>query len=249
MIAKASKTKWDDNWYVKVYQLAKGGMSNQDIATTLGVSGDQFKKWKDANLALQAALKEARQPVTVGDRWIFGRLSPRAQECWRRVLKAETLTNATRKIEFWFGKYGDGIRKELFLHVMAASHFNTTKACRRVNIPHSQFKRWCAEDFEFANLLVEMQEHRSNFYDEKFNQLVDEKEPSVVIHAQKTFNREKGFGDKLKIEHSGEVKNTGVLEIGEKLLDLLSRSARKELMQAMEQLQLEQEENTVDAIR
>lgn len=240
------EVEWDDEFYVRCYQLAKTGSTNGQIASILGYSMESFRKVREERPALDKALKEAREKKGIGN-FIYGKLSKEAQACWRRVMSAEKEVNSVRKIEKLFGVYGEGIKKELFLHCLAATYFNPTKACRKLGMPLREYKTWVENDFEFAQLMLEMQEHRSDFYDEAFNDLIVKREPSVVLHAQKTFNGNKGFSDKLKVEHTGEVKSTQVLELSEQLLGLLSLGAKREVMKALEQLE-DQKQLTVDAL-
>lgn len=245
-----SKEKWNDEFFVKSYQLARSGLTNGQIASHFGVTMGEMRKWVEDRPALELAIKEGRNRKSGPTNFIFGKLSEKAQACWRRVMKAEKETNSVRKIELLFGHYGEGIKKELFLHCLAGSHFNPSKACRKVGIPYREYQGWINNDYEFAQLIIEMGEHRGNFYDEKFNELVEEKEPSVVVWAQKTYNRNRGFGDKVEIKHSGEIKSTNVMELGDKFYELLSTSAKREVLAVMQQLQIEQKQemNTVNAL-
>jgi hypothetical protein len=142
-----------------------------------------------------------------------------------------------------FERSGEGVRKQLFLHALVNSYFNPTQACKKVNIPYSRFKKWLEEDFDFSQLLLQIQEHKGNLYEEKLTKVaVEDEDVSALIHINKTFNRNRGYGEKLEIEHTGVIRNELTISLDEALLDRLSRPARRELLTVIDQLQLDQKE-------
>lgn len=237
------KYKWDDRNYVRVYQLSKIGLSRKLIAEELGIPVRIFERWIEKKPALLHALKEGEKKESVQAEYIYGLLSEKAKRVWDQLDDLKKEKNAVRKIELLFDKEGEGIRKQLFVHALASFHFNPTQACKKVGISYSKFKSWVETDYEFAQLVDEMQEHKGNMYEAALTELaIVDKEPAAIIHVNKTFNRQRGYGDKLEIEHTGTVRNEHVLELSEELLDRLSIPARKELVMVMDQMQADQKQ-------
>jgi hypothetical protein len=238
---KVKKVAWNDEFYVQVYQLAKSGANVGLIANTLGVRPAQFRKWMDDRPALGVALQEGvKRDNSMQANYIFGCLSEKAKRVWERVCKAEKQKSSLKKIELLFDEGGDGIRKELFLHVFSRTYFNATEACRKVRIPYKVFKRWVEEDPEFSGLIAEMQDHKGDLYESRLTEVaVEDRDVAALIFCAKTYNRKRGYNEKLEIEHSGSIKNDLVIELGEELLDRLSQGARREILEVSKQMQIE----------
>lgn len=242
------KTVWKSKYYVMAYQLAKSGMNDGDIARTLGISPFGWKKWVDNKPGLRFALSEGRKKEdSATQTYIYGRLSPEAKKLWDEV-EAASKTHSQDAIDRLLDSKGIRVKQMLFLHFMMKSHFNPSQACKKLNISYKQYEKWIEEDYQFAEAVNEMTIHKGNFYEEKFNKLVEDEEPTVVVHAMKTFNRGRGFGDKVQIEHTGEIKNTVTLEIGEELLNRLSLPARKEVFTIMQELENEQKNGNLQKV-
>lgn len=54
-------TKWDDRYYLEVFDLARRGLSDEAIAEELGVRLHQLRRWMRTNEALRAAVIRGRE--------------------------------------------------------------------------------------------------------------------------------------------------------------------------------------------
>jgi len=243
------KAVWSSKFYVKVYQLARTGMEDSIIAKSLGVSPYQFNKWVKEKSGLRFALVEGRKSdITIQEEYVYGRLNGPAKLVWDQIRQCKG-KYSSGGIDRLLEQHGESVKKMLFLHCLMRSHFNATAACRKINVSYKQYKEWIETDYEFANAIQEMQWHKGNLYERALDDLIHkEKDPAAIIFANKTFNKGRGYGEKLELEHTGEVKNTHVIELGEELLNRLSKGARGEIMQVMDQLQIEQDKNVVEAV-
>lgn len=240
------KTKidnWDDSYYLKAYQLARAGTDLTGIATSLGMTVPELKHAKRKRPALADALDQGWDGKRSLQAMIYRELPEDYKKVWDRITAYEKEEYPTRKIDLLFDKYGERCRKYLFLHAMTTSaHFNPSKACRKVNIAYHTWKKWAEDDAEFANLLLQCLEHKKNFFEEKLFELVDEKDSKAVLFVNKTLNQDRGYAEKLQIEHKGNVSVSHTMELSDEVLDRLSKSCRKELLgviQEVEELQLE----------
>ncbi len=51
---------WNDKYYVRVFQLARDGMSDEEIAKSMGVDLKTFKSWRKERPALSESLRQGR---------------------------------------------------------------------------------------------------------------------------------------------------------------------------------------------
>lgn len=239
---RVGEVEWNDRFYVRAYQLAKQGATDGQVAEILGVSNRRFDEWCTDRPALETALGEGRKSQWTLKDWVYNRMSDAHKKLWDQICELGKEGDIGR-IERMLQKEGEGARKYMFLNALATSLFNPTQACRKVNIPYGQFKRWCQDDPEFAGMIVEMEEHKDNAGEAALYSLVTEdKDPAAVIFYNKTRNKKRGYGDKLEIEHTGSVQHQHELTISEELLDRLSIPARRELLTVVDALQIENKE-------
>jgi hypothetical protein len=231
--------KWNNRFYVRAYRLARVGLSDSEIASGLGVAPKVFKEWVGSKNTLRWALREARQEGKKISEWIYDSLEERYKRVWDKICKLDKDPNRIRRIEMLFDREGEGARKYLFLYALVNSHFNPSQACKKVGVPYCEFNKWIEDDFEFARMVEEVHLHKKNLGEEALMELVEQREPKAVLYFNRTINRDRGYSEKVQLEHSGTVRNEHVLELDEKLLDMLSIETRKELLQATEQLQRE----------
>jgi hypothetical protein len=169
-------------------------------------------------------------------------LSDRSRRVWDKICRVEKDPNRVKKIEMLFDRYGEGMRTTSFLHALVNSHYNPSQACRKVHVPYRTFTKWVENDFQFARMVDEIETHKKNHGEAALWELVDQREPKAVLFFNRTRNRDRGYSEKIEVEHSGTVKSHTILELDEKLLDRLSVAARKEILQVAEEVQEEQEQ-------
>jgi hypothetical protein len=81
-------------------------------------------------------------------------------------------------------------------------------------------------DPEFAELVDEIHLHKKDFFESKLVELVQSGDSSATIFANKTMNRDRGYGDKTTIEHTGTVVvEQRVVQIGDLALPVDVRRA------------------------
>jgi hypothetical protein len=247
-VRKKQQSKvWRDRFYVLAYELAGEGLRDTQIAEVLKVSYPSYCRWKERNKIFRWALKRGRKKLGGDNRgtlrnFIYGRLDKDLRQLWDKIDKWKNHPNAIQRIQGLFENKGESARKSLFLHALCDTHWNVSEACKRMCVPYNQVKGWVAKDFQFADLLNQVQFHRKEFCQGALMKLVKAGEPSAILFVNRTLNKDLGYSDALVVKHEGEIKHTATMEIklDEKLLDLLTKSARKELFHALEVLNKEE---------
>jgi hypothetical protein len=96
-------------------------------------------------------------------------------------------------------------RQQLLIYAVLSSGFNLTKALRRVGIPRKTLLDWMENDPGFTDLLHEVQEMKKDFFEEGLVGLVKRGDSPGIIFANRTQNRDRGYGEKTEIHHSGNI--------------------------------------------
>jgi len=206
---KRKLNRWKNENYIEIFLLAKDGLSDRQISKALGIERPTFQYWKKKDKALRNALERGRGfkrqgEMTLQD-YVYGRLSEPMRNLWDKITECDTEENGVRRIEALLKANGKRARQCLFIHAYLSSSFNASEACRRVNIPYGKFKQWVLSDPDFHQLMDEMLEHKKNFYESALVKLVKKGESAAIIFANRTINRSRGYGDKVEVNHTGQI--------------------------------------------
>lgn len=195
---------------------------------------DWMKKWPELAMAKQLA-EERRKGRNTLSGYVFSRLSREAQDAWDKITFWDGHTSASEKIEDLLSSQPVSLRQELFIHALVSSNFDVSSACRLVNTNLATINIW-KQDLAFRQLIDEIQWHKKNFFESALIGLVEQNHAGAVMFVNRTMNKDRGYGEKVEIQHTGQVDvNTGFdfeeldldLETKEKILDAIRR--KKEL--------------------
>lgn len=206
-----------------------------------------LRKWKSLQIAKDMA-DEKRGSEGSFSKYVFKHLSLEAQKVWEDIeFFGDMETSSFEKINGMLSGQPKRIRQELFVHALIHSGFNISEACRQVHLPRLTLEKWKREDLEFRQLIEEIQWHKKNFFEGKLISLVEQENPAAVMFVNRTVNADRGYSEKLKIEHSGKV-DAGGIDIDELDLDfetrqkiLLAIRKKKELAEIEQTKQISQE--------
>jgi len=134
--------------------------------------------------------------------FIFSRLSKEAQETWNQI---QTAKNA-EKLEAIFMNKPRKIRQSLFVFALVTSSFDLSEACRMVGIPRGTLDAWRIADPRFADIIREIEWHKKNFFESRLVQLVEQNHPGAVIFVNRTLNADRGYSEKIQLQHSGSIE-------------------------------------------
>ncbi len=212
------KDKFEDTMYVTVYELARDGLPDTHIAKSLGVAYPTYANWVKRRPALADAAARGRHHRDPGDEftfhnYVYDRLPDKLRATWDAIQECEKAENGIERIEALLGKSGIRARQHLFIYSLTQTQFNVSKSMRKLNIPRKDYQNWCANDPDFAALIDEIHFHKKNFFESAFIRQVHAGNILAVLHGVKTQCRDRGYNDKIEIQHSGTVTHNHTVSV------------------------------------
>lgn len=203
-----ARSKFKDTMYVDVYLLASQGNKKKEIAEQLGVGPLAFAKWINNNEALADAYNRGREKFkgSKGEGFIdyvYKQLPPKLQKLWNKIKEKK---GSPGEIDLLLQDKGEKIQKQLFMQAWCCCNFNPSRACQMVNLSPSKFQRWMMDD-DFKALIDQLQRHKKDFFEEGLVKAVKKGETAAVLFANRTLNRDRGYGDKSELEITGSVNH------------------------------------------
>jgi len=235
-----AKSPWKTAHYVEAYKLARSGMSDKQIAGALGITVVTLRKWKDGKDGFAKAINDGREEANGESgaaasfqNYVYENLPPAIQVTWDRIFEAQLEENGVRKVEKLLRDKGKRTRQMLFLHAVIVSNFNVSQACRLVQTPRKTFETWATTDPDFSALVDGIMEVKRDFFESALVKLVKRGDSPAIIFANKTFNRERGYGEKTTVDVNvaGSVKHLHAHVAVDELE--LSLDVRKQLLKAV----------------
>jgi len=177
------------------------------VAAALEISSAVLQKRLEAHPELKEAkeLAETRR----GHRetfsgYVYQQLSPACRKLWDQLQFWNDSDNAYEKIEHILSGQTKQLRQELWLHALVTSNFNLSTACRMVAVSRNCLEEW-RKDLAFRQLVEEIQWHKKNFFENALLDLVEQRHPAAVLFVNRTINSDRGYTEKVQVEHSGQV--------------------------------------------
>lgn len=235
---------WKDEHIIRVYELARAGMSQTQIIQVLGISRQTFITWKNKRPALREALRRGllwhKGPKSEGfsfRTYVYNQLSPLAQATWNEIMAFENTTNRKRKIEAIFAKRGVRMRQQLFVYAWTSTNFKFSKALWRVGISSWTFAHWKKTDPDFARLVAEIDQRKKDFFEEHLITLVAAGDGPATIFANRTYNRDRGYGEHVDVGVQGQIDHA-VYPVDSLDLPL---DARRQLLESLRRKRIKSE--------
>jgi len=235
---------WDDSYYVKIYRLAFNGASDLMIAKNMGVSLNAFRKWIEEKPAVADALDQGRKSRRGSDgfkefmRHVSEKIPASLKSLWEKLsspneeVRQDTITDekeyTTRKVQ------------RLFIHAFIAMNFDRAAACRAVGIDFGKLISWKTKDKKFKKLYdFLVTEAKGDFYESALLDLVAVRDSSAVIFANRTFNKDRGYGNQLTVKMQGEVEHKHSVPLKE-----LSQETKRKMLEEIRSKKLALEDRT-----
>jgi hypothetical protein len=235
MKRRKRKTRWKNFHYITIYELAKAGFTKAKIAKVLGVTIVTFYKWWNTKPTVRKAYlhgKKMAKSVETFRGYAYRRLSPKLRKIWDRVNAADSKGAGTERVEQILKDAGKKARQHLFVYAWTACGFNPTEACRVLCMDRQTFEGWYKNDPEFHQLFDAMNEIKKDFFEAPLIYKVGEGDINAILFANRTYNADRGYGNKMQVEHSGSVQHTiNVVPVKELNLPLEVRKSIYESMQ------------------
>lgn len=245
-------SKFKDEYYVTVYELARSGMSENKMSKNLGVSTVTLRSWKKKNKALRDAIERGRNSKgkMTTQRWfdyVYQKLPENLMKIWDEIQDLEAQPNGIQKIESLLETNGKRARQHIFLHALVTANFNVSRACSICNIPRRTFENWVTNEPDFSELMNEINVHKKNFFEASLVGLVARGDSAATIFVNRTYNRDRGYNEKVDVNVIGKIEHEHVhahisideLELGLEVRTEILKAIRKRNQDAIEHNQLE----------
>lgn len=197
---RPSTSKYSHRYPLQAYLHVLSGCTEQEVAGRLGVSEVTLKNWKHKKPEFREAIElgrehhKARSGGSLRDH-IFGLLPPELQKVWERL---ELCEHDPERSQGYLDRLPELDLKRLFVHALAASHFDYNQACHRLHVSRRRLELW-QEDVDFLELMETVQWHKKNFVEGAFMGKIQEGDTQAIIHANKTLNKDRGYGESKEI--------------------------------------------------
>lgn len=223
---------------IDAFILASSGAPDTQIARSIGITEATLGEWKtrhdEFGYAFETARSRSKDPKSEDtlSGYVYKHLSDPARAVWDQLEYLEDSDNARASIEELFKADTDQrLRQQMLVHAIAHKTFDVSAALTMVGVTRGQLRKWIERDPDFATLWDELQFHKKNFFEQGLLDLVKARNPFAVIFANKTINADRGYAEKLKVEHSGTIQHTHVhVPVAELKLPF---ETRKQMFEAM----------------
>jgi hypothetical protein len=192
----------------------------------------RLKTHPELVLAKTIADEYQKEAGTLAD-FVFHRLSKEAQATWKQL----QFTTTGEMVEQLFRKSGLKIRQSLFVYALVASAFDLSKACAQIGISRDTLELWRRDDLSFQKVVMEINWHKKNFFESRLIELVEDRHPGAIVFVNKTLNADRGYGEKLTLEHTGMAQDFSIddldldLETKKKVLEAIRAKKAKDANQ------------------
>lgn len=222
---KGPKQVWKDEFYFEIYEMVKQGATYEEIGNALGVKpGTINTKWLVEKPLLRHAVDRAmavrKEAKNGGDEfrtYLEERLPPKVKALYEEIEYWCDHAEGPEKIRALIAPHGNKMHQSLWLHAMIDTNFDTSEACRKVNVTKRLLDKWTEEDPDFPSLVDEVQWHKKNFFEKALIDMGTLRDSKAVVFANQTLNRDRGYGKSLDVKMSGTVTHAHVVIPVEKL--------------------------------
>jgi len=94
-------------------------------------------------------------------------------------------------------------QKNAFLNALPLNNYHITNTCNEIGITRGTFYKWKEKDKKFVAVLDKMRDAEIDIFEDAFRDLINERNPQVVMFALKTRGKHRGYVEKQEIEHFG----------------------------------------------
>lgn len=230
---KQNRSAWKNEYLFRSYDLARSGTSDAGISKILGVDPETIAKWRDEIPQFAEALRAGRSVTSDQSKsgalefqeYVYRRLPENLQVLWDEIRSCEREPNGVKKIEALLQKAGLRARQHLYIHSLVSSHFNNSKACRRLNVSVSTLNNWIQRDPDFRTLMEEIHWHKKNYFEDALMNLVRQGDARAIVMVNQSVNRDRGYGQKVEVHKTGKVDHNHTMSVDDLELPIEVRKA------------------------
>lgn len=231
------RSRWKDEYTLKIYELAKDGYNQKDIAALIGVTYVTFMAWRKKNPDVKRAIKKGRawrekHKTNNWNEFIYGKLPSEMRIVWDKLNELEKdKIGGLAKIEMLLENQGKQVRQYLLLHALIGQcRFNLHKACQKVNITPAVFNKWKETDPDFVSMINMIPEIKKDLLEEQFFKLVEDGDSAAILFGLKTLAKDRGYGEKKNDGGGGTINNFTVVNVEQLNLPL---ETRRQILEGM----------------
>jgi len=245
---------WNEDFIWKAYALAQKGEDNSSICKHFKISPQTLINWKKAHKAFANALTAGKKKPRNGNtshidqlrEFVHGRLPEDLKPVWSEMMDSEERGDVLpeKRLAALIGTRADAqeARQTLWLYAWFECNFNQSEASRRVGTDYHVVQHIWKKQPKFMALFNEMNRIKGDFFEGSLVKGVRDGNPFLIAFANKTFNRDRGYGESIDVNVNGTIEHTHVVKIEDLDLPL---DMRKILLTAVrEQRQVYELENT-----
>lgn len=167
--------------------------------------------------------------------YVFKHLSQEAREIWEDLQFHAEHKDGMEQIRLLMNRQSSKIRQELFVHALVSTNYDVSRSCQMTGLSRNTLDKW-RNDARFAELLEEIQFHKKNFFEKAMMDLVHMRNPLAVIWANKTVNADRGYSEKVRVEHTVQGGDFSLEDLD---LDI---ETRRKILEAIRKRQLQAKE-------
>ena len=174
-------------------------------------------------------LDTARSKEKTFGNYVFKHLTPESKATWQELQFWAEHKDRQEHVERIMNGKATKVRQELFVHALVSTHFDMSRALSMTGLSKPVLDHWLFNDLQFSQLVEEIQWHKKNFFEKALMDLVGERNPLAVIWVNKTANADRGYSEKIRVEHT-LAQNNGGFSFEDLDLDL---ETRKKVLEAI----------------
>lgn len=210
---KSSNSKWDEEYIITVYELAREGMTEQQMAKFLGISKDTFINWEKRYRLFRLSVKRGREyqratGVSMEDFRddIYRNLSDDEKLTWQRVMELNTLRSDRKKVAALFKNGGRQMRQKMYLCALLKCRFNAAAACRMTGLSREVVELWKKTDPGFWKMVSSIEQTEKDWAQSCVRGMC-ETNPVVAMYYNRVLNRDRGMDDRITVNVQGTINH------------------------------------------
>jgi hypothetical protein len=240
---KTKRGKWHPKYYVEAYRLAASGLMDKTIAGHMGVNLRTFNHWKQRHPTFEWALAQGRNPKKIKGtqdvmEFVYDRLPSEYKEVYNKICKVDKGKHGYQRVREILTNKGKRVKQHIFLYAIVRSNFNKSEAMKTCCVSKYELKRWM-DDPKFVGFMDQIKDGIKDFYESALVERVKEGDTQATIFANRTLNRDRGYGDTVQVEHTGKIEHSHLVQVD---VSTLSMKAQKEIYNQLEEREKETEE-------
>lgn len=211
-MARQKQVSWDDTFYVSVYEARRSGLNSiAKCAKALDISPGTLAQWLEDKPALQDAWDRGGKASVLANfsfrDYVYDRLPPQLQKVWNSIRDCENDAQGATRLGELLGSCSKEARQRLFLYAFVDSGFNGSEARKICGLTKSQVTDWYNTDPRFSDLMAEIEEAKKDFFEKGLVDLVRQGHAGAIMFVNKTYNKDRGYGESRQIEITGSVEH------------------------------------------